>query len=44
MGTWGAVFGVGLAVGVTRLPYSWVPLAVLVAAPCLVGAWRELPQ
>ena len=47
MGTWGAVFGVGLAVGVSRLPYSWefwVPLAVLVAAPCLVGAWRELPQ
>ena len=47
MGAWGAVFGVGLAIGITRSPYSWgfwVPLAVLVAVPCLVGAWRELPR
>ena len=47
MGAWGAVFGAGLAVGITTLPYSWTfwaPLAALVAVPCLVGAWRELPR
>ena len=47
MGAWAGVFAVGLAVGVTRLPHAWgfwAPLAVLVALPCLVGAWRELPR
>ncbi|MGY1635698.1 hypothetical protein ACI78V_03485 [Geodermatophilus sp. SYSU D00742] len=48
MGAWAAVFAVGLAVGLeSGLARSWVfwgPLAVLVAVPCLVGAWRELPR
>ena len=49
MGLWGAVLGVGLAVGLTvpGLAYDWswwAPLTVAVAAPCLVGAWREWPR
>ncbi|MBB3083437.1 hypothetical protein [Geodermatophilus sabuli] len=48
MGAWAAVFAVGLAVGLAsdaaRGWAFWAPLAVLVAAPCLVGAWRELPR
>ena len=49
MGLWGAVLAVGLAVGLTvpGLAYDWswwAPLAVAVAAPCLVGAWRERPR
>ena len=49
MGAWGAVFAVALALGTTTpdLTYSWAwwgPLAILVAVPCLAGAWRELPR
>ncbi|MGY1639617.1 hypothetical protein ACI782_00585 [Geodermatophilus sp. SYSU D00703] len=48
MGAWGAVLAVGLAVGLApgagRSWVFWAPLAVLVAAPCLVGAWRESPR
>ena len=47
MGAWAVVFAVSLAVGTTAFPHSWafwVPLAVLVPVPCLVGAWRELPR
>ncbi|MGY1653112.1 hypothetical protein [Geodermatophilus sp. SYSU D01119] len=49
MGAWGAVLAVGLAVGTTvpGLAHEWAwwaPLAVAVAAPCLVGAWRERPR
>jgi hypothetical protein len=49
MGVWGAVLAAGLAVGLTvpGLAYDWswwAPLAVAVAAPCLVGAWRERPR
>ena len=47
MGTWGAVFAVGLAVGTTRYPHDWgfwLAMAALVVVPCLVGAWRELPR
>ncbi|MGY1732660.1 hypothetical protein ACI798_14175 [Geodermatophilus sp. SYSU D01045] len=49
MGVWGAVLGLGLAVGLTVPGLAsgwawWAPLAVAVAAPCLVGAWRERPR
>ncbi|MGY1632597.1 hypothetical protein ACI784_12915 [Geodermatophilus sp. SYSU D01186] len=48
MGGWAVVFAVGLAVGLesglARSWSFWAPLAVLVAVPCLVGAWRELPR
>jgi hypothetical protein len=49
MGGWAAVLAVGLSVGMTLpgLAYDWswwAPLAVAVAAPCLVGAWRERPR
>ncbi|GAB3317129.1 hypothetical protein GCM10027451_34720 [Geodermatophilus aquaeductus] len=49
MGLWGAVLAVGLAVRLTvpGLAHDWswwAPLAVAVAAPCLVGAWRERPR
>ena len=49
MGAWAAVFAVGLAVGTTTagLAHSWAfwaPMALLVAVPCLVGAWHELPR
>ena len=49
MGGWGAVLAAGLAVGTTvpGLAHDWAwwaPLAVAVAAPCLVGAWRERPR
>ncbi|WP_369259244.1 hypothetical protein [Geodermatophilus amargosae] len=49
MGLWAAVLAVGLAVGmaVPGLAHDWswwAPLAVAVAAPCLVGAWRERPR
>ena len=49
MGAWAVVFAVALAFGTTTpdLAYSWAwwaPLAVLVALPCLAGAWRELPR
>ncbi|MGY1615172.1 hypothetical protein ACI797_00350 [Geodermatophilus sp. SYSU D00691] len=47
MGAWAAVFAVGLAVGRTTLPEAWpfwLAGAVLVAVPCLMGAWRELPR
>ncbi|MGY1689215.1 hypothetical protein [Geodermatophilus sp. SYSU D01105] len=48
MGAWAAVLAVGLAVGLTpgadRGWAFWAPLAVLVAVPCMVGAWRELPR
>jgi hypothetical protein len=48
MGAWAAVFAVGLAVGLeSDLAGGWAfwgPLAVLVALPCLVGAWLELPR
>ncbi|NEK60546.1 hypothetical protein GCU56_22055 [Geodermatophilus sabuli] len=49
MGAWAAVFAVGLAVGTTAPGLAhraafWVPLALLVAVPGLVGAWRELPR
>ena len=46
MGAWAVVFAVALAAGTTSFPHSWafwVPLAVLVPVPCLLGAWRELP-
>jgi hypothetical protein len=47
MGAWAAVFAVGLAVVESDLVGGWAfwgPLAVLVALPCLVGAWLELPR
>lgn len=49
MGLWAAVLAVALSLGTTfpELAHSWswwAPLAVLVAVPCLVGAWRELPR
>ena len=47
MGAWAVVFAIGLAVGTTSFPHDWafwLPLAVLVPVPCLLGAWRELPR
>lgn len=47
MGAWAVVFAVGLSIGTLALPSTWAywtPMAVAVAVPCLVGAWRELPR
>ncbi len=47
MGVWAALFAGALALGMTSTTTSWsfwLPAALAVAVPCLVGAWRELPR
>ena len=49
LGPWAAALAVGLAVGLTvpglATDWSWwAPVALAVAAPCLVGAWAERPR
>ncbi len=47
MGVWAALFACALAFGLTSMTTSWgfwLPAALAVAVPCLVGAWRELPR